>query len=418
MEIGAGRHGQGRAGARPGRRPLPAADRSAGRRLDRVAGLADLLRRRCGTCWTRNWACASTASTSAASTASISAATTCWSFRRSGAGPTARPSASGGVKRLKHWIEAGGTAIGIGGGADFLADDEQRDHQHPPAPPGAGAVPAGRARPARRTRRRRPAPSAPWGCAPRRRPKTTPRRKKKSASPPSAPRRSPYDVAPILGPGAQPFAAGHDQGTPVEMKPVDLAEWIAPLPAAGQGQALEGGPGAGRRAAAPVHRLAAPSCGSSWTRSVWLTWGVPAELPALFRARDTLVAEPPVQVAARFAEVDRLHLGGLLWPEAAGRLAHTAYATREGKGRGQVILFPTIPSSAAGRWAPGGCWSTRCSTARAWAPAGPRPGKIETGTVPVSWKRGQASGTPGGNHGLGNEEPHQPHPAARRPAAR
>ena len=50
-----------------------------------------------------------------------------------------------------------------------------------------------------------------------------------------------------------------------------------------------------------------------------------------------------VQSAARFAEVERLHLGGLLWPEAAGRLARTAYATREGLGRGQVILFSGDP---------------------------------------------------------------------------
>jgi hypothetical protein len=70
---------------------------------------------------------------------------------------------------------------------------------------------------------------------------------------------------------------------------------------------------------------------------------MPAELPALIRSRDTLVAEPPVQVPARFAEVERLHLGGLLWPEAAGRLAHSAYSTREAKGRGQVILFLNEP---------------------------------------------------------------------------
>ena len=55
------------------------------------------------------------------------------------------------------------------------------------------------------------------------------------------------------------------------------------------------------------------------------------------------MAQPPIQVAARFAEVERLQLGGLLWPEAAGRLANTAYATREGKGRGQVILFLNEP---------------------------------------------------------------------------
>jgi len=78
---------------------------------------------------------------------------------------------------------------------------------------------------------------------------------------------------------------------------------------------------------------------------------MPEEVPALTRAEDALVAEPPVQVAARFADLDRLHLGGLLWPEAAGRLARTAYATRESRGRGQVVLFLDEPVFRA--WTPG-----------------------------------------------------------------
>jgi hypothetical protein len=75
----------------------------------------------------------------------------------------------------------------------------------------------------------------------------------------------------------------------------------------------------------------------------WLSWGLPGEMPALIRHPDALMAEPPVQVAARFTDVENLHLGGLLWPEAAGRLAHTAYVTREQVGRGQVILFLNSP---------------------------------------------------------------------------
>jgi len=39
----------------------------------------------------------------------------------------------------------------------------------------------------------------------------------------------------------------------------------------------------------------------------------------------------------------RLRMSGLLWPEAAGRLAGGAYVTREGLGRGQVILFADSP---------------------------------------------------------------------------
>lgn len=40
----------------------------------------------------------------------------------------------------------------------------------------------------------------------------------------------------------------------------------------------------------------------------------------------------------------RLRLSGLLWPEAAHRIANAAWCTRESYGRGQVILFATPPA--------------------------------------------------------------------------
>ncbi len=40
----------------------------------------------------------------------------------------------------------------------------------------------------------------------------------------------------------------------------------------------------------------------------------------------------------------RLRMSGLLWPEAADRIAHSAYVTREGVGAGQVILFACSPT--------------------------------------------------------------------------
>lgn len=43
----------------------------------------------------------------------------------------------------------------------------------------------------------------------------------------------------------------------------------------------------------------------------------------------------------------RLRMSGLLWPEAADRITHTAYLTREGVGRGQVILFASSPTFRA-----------------------------------------------------------------------
>ena len=80
----------------------------------------------------------------------------------------------------------------------------------------------------------------------------------------------------------------------------------------------------------------------------WLNYGLPAEITVWFGADDPILAAAGVQVAARFPAPDRIHLGGLLWPEAAARLAKTAYATREGKGHGQVILFADHP--AYRRW--------------------------------------------------------------------
>lgn len=44
----------------------------------------------------------------------------------------------------------------------------------------------------------------------------------------------------------------------------------------------------------------------------------------------------------------RLRMGGLLWPEAADRVAHSAYVTRESIGNGQIVLFAASPTFRAG----------------------------------------------------------------------
>jgi hypothetical protein len=76
----------------------------------------------------------------------------------------------------------------------------------------------------------------------------------------------------------------------------------------------------------------------------WLTGGVASRLPVLANNDMALIARDPVRVAARFAETDSLHLSGLLWPEAASRLARTAVLTRESLGKGQIILFAIDPT--------------------------------------------------------------------------
>jgi hypothetical protein len=254
-----------------------------------------------------------------------------------------------GVEALKRWIEAGGTAIGIGNGADFLADVQhgitrarlrrQALDRYPPVVLGLPADDAVQAGTFRAVGIRAP------GTADRKADDDDGgkgKERRAAEEPPPVERKSPYDIAPVVGPGALPFVEGHDQGAPGVMQPVDLATWLKPFLPPGQGKPSEEDL---RRADGRLRRFSPRGAflRIELDHEMWLAWGMPEELPALIRARDTLVAEPPVQVPARLAGVERLHLGGLLWPEAAGRLAHTAYATREGKGRGQVILFLNDP---------------------------------------------------------------------------
>jgi hypothetical protein len=239
-----------------------------------------------------------------------------------------------GLDRLRRWIEAGGTAIGIGSGAEFLADKDvkltrtrlrrQALDRFPPVVVGAAAAEAeagGAYRAAGVRAVEPPAKDAPA---------TEPR-----------PTVSTYDVAPWLGPGARPFAPEAPKASPLE--PVSLATWIKPLLPPGKERP---DPDDLERADARLRRFAPRGVivRAELDPNVWLNWGMPAELDVWLDASDTLVAEPPVQVAARFAGLDDLHLGGLLWPEAAGRLAKTAYCAREGLGRGQVILFLDEPA--------------------------------------------------------------------------
>ncbi len=250
-----------------------------------------------------------------------------------------------GLEKLKQWIEAGGTAIGIRGGAEFLADvDNKLTHtrlrrqvleNYPPVVLGPGPAEAQKAGPFRAIGIR--AEDGGEGS-----PGKDMKDAKGESALPEFKGVSPYDVAPIIGPGARPFAEGYDLGTSVEMKPVDLAVWLKPYLSPGKSKPEK------EDLEKADDRLRRFSPHGVYLRieldpDKWLTWGLPREMPALIYNSDALVAEPPVDVAAQFADIDNLHLGGLLWPEAAARIAHTAYVTREGVGRGQVILFLSDP---------------------------------------------------------------------------
>jgi hypothetical protein len=99
----------------------------------------------------------------------------------------------------------------------------------------------------------------------------------------------------------------------------------------------------------------------------WLTFGTGGPVPVLFGKHPVLMAAVPVEAPVRLGVLsppqgepagDTIRIGwaelppgyridlrmsGLLWPEAADRLANAAWVTREPAGRGQVILFASPP---------------------------------------------------------------------------
>jgi hypothetical protein len=75
----------------------------------------------------------------------------------------------------------------------------------------------------------------------------------------------------------------------------------------------------------------------------WLAYGMRKSVPVMVETSIALLSRDPVQTPGRYAESSRLRFSGLLWPEASERIAGTAYATRERKGRGQIILFAGEP---------------------------------------------------------------------------
>jgi hypothetical protein len=75
----------------------------------------------------------------------------------------------------------------------------------------------------------------------------------------------------------------------------------------------------------------------------WLTSGYDAKIAVHYSSANAFIAEQPEHVVGRFAVGDSLRVAGLLWPEARERIARTAWLTREGRGKGQVILFADSP---------------------------------------------------------------------------
>lgn len=97
----------------------------------------------------------------------------------------------------------------------------------------------------------------------------------------------------------------------------------------------------------------------------WLTFGSENLLPILFGKNPVLMSDDRSEAVLRLGVLEtrgddeesrrlgwatvpagqgvRLRMSGLLWPEAAQRIANSAYLTRESMGYGQVILFAAEP---------------------------------------------------------------------------
>jgi hypothetical protein len=98
----------------------------------------------------------------------------------------------------------------------------------------------------------------------------------------------------------------------------------------------------------------------------WMTFGTPETLPLLYSEQPPLMTkgrqQSVVRVGALQGDSDTteaatlnwsttprgkalsVRMSGLLWPEAAARIANSAYVTRERVGKGQVILFSGQPN--------------------------------------------------------------------------
>jgi hypothetical protein len=105
----------------------------------------------------------------------------------------------------------------------------------------------------------------------------------------------------------------------------------------------------------------------------WLSFGAPDVLPILYGNYPVLMTGSNAEAVIRIGSYEdnnevqdyrtinwssippgkdlNIRMSGLVWPEAAQRIANSAYLTRERVGKGQIILFsgePNFRGSARG----------------------------------------------------------------------
>lgn len=196
-----------------------------------------------------------------------------------------------GIRSLKDWVSDGGTLIGIGNAATFLADSAS----------GMSKV----------------------------------RLRRQSLKQLDAYEKA-YDLEVNVG----------------QMKIDSLSIWEkSPVPEAADKKA-GGSKSSGRALAAKDarQRLFMPQGAMlrvDLNREHWLNFGLDNKVPALVYTSYAFLSKRPVETPARLAAGKNLRISGLLWPEARARWEKSSYATRESMGRGQIILFSNEPNFRA-----------------------------------------------------------------------
>ncbi len=141
----------------------------------------------------------------------------------------------------------------------------------------------------------------------------------------------------VVGAGARAFLPKNAEVFEFPEALPTQEEWLADVPRTGQTHA-----GIGELLRKYLPRGA--YLRASFKPQHWLRLGVADQLPALFREADALVADRgSIDLVGRYAAPADLALSGLVWPEAVGYVAGTAYLTRERMGQGQVVLFANDP---------------------------------------------------------------------------
>lgn len=228
-----------------------------------------------------------------------------------------------GLKKLRKWVESGGTLIAIGNAARSLLGDTTNFPLHARLrsqvledypPPYMGPPPEA----AEKLGAMKAEGFAPGDTIPS----------------PDLRQWIPGVGSPVLGPGAQAFVPPQD--------------WEGSQKALATLRALTKEEKGKKRLKKLYARMGRFRPRGTFLRAQLdtenvLCFGLREEVPVFVSQSFEILAGEGTRVAARFSEPDRLQVSGLLWPEAAARIAGTAYALQEGRERGQVILFSSHP---------------------------------------------------------------------------